>query len=115
MVSQKLTVCNCKGTITISGGSNLSGLVAHATSDRRLRRIRIFTFGTIFWFGIFYLVHRKYQPMVKTMEVLSSFTKRHSVFAVGLIVYLAMLQVFQARAFIEETNHLFVPIYLTLY
>lgn len=41
MVSKKLTVCSCKETISISGGSSLSGLVAHATPDRRLRRIRV--------------------------------------------------------------------------
>ncbi len=40
MVYQKLTVCNCKGTN--KGGSRLSGHVAHATPDRRLRRTRIF-------------------------------------------------------------------------
>ena len=41
MVYQKLTVCNCKGTN--KGGSRLSGHVAHATPDRRLRRTRIFS------------------------------------------------------------------------
>ena len=45
MVYQKLTVCNCKGTN--KGGSRLSGHVAHATPDRRLRRTRIFIYFSL--------------------------------------------------------------------
>ena len=54
MVYQKLTVCNCKGTN--KGGSRLSGHVAHATPDRRLRRTRIFKFADILGTTVEYLI-----------------------------------------------------------